>query len=163
MALMDCQLARALAQAAPVFRGVGVDRLYFSAVYDYRNRRRSKVLSAHAGGLAIDVHEFGGPQGTLNVTRDFESGVGRWKELDPARGDVDGCIGHPRTQAGRRLRELACGLKHHRRFGVIITPDDDTDHRDHLHLEALPEPARDHAIIQHLPDVNLPSPQPPDT
>jgi hypothetical protein len=139
-ALMDCELGRALVEAAPVFRGVGLTELSFSGAYDYRNRRGTSRLSAHAAGLAIDVHELGGRHGTVNIARDFERGVGRWRNLDPAEGDVDGCIGSPRTSDGRRLRRLACRLKHHSAFRVIITPDDDRDHRDHLHLEAFPSP-----------------------
>jgi hypothetical protein len=139
-ALMDCELARALVEAAPVFRSVGLTELSFSGAYDYRNRRHSDQLSAHALGLAIDVHELGGRYGTVNVAKDFERGTGRWRNLDPAEGDLIGCMGSPRTSEGRRLRRLVCRLKHHSAFRVIITPDDDSDHRDHLHLEAFPSP-----------------------
>ena len=137
--LMDCELARALHEAAGIIRRAGVDELSFSGAYDYRTRRRSSQLSAHASGLAIDVHELRGPGGPLNILKDFERGRGRWRGLQPADGDVAGCIGSPRTSDGRRLRRLVCRLKHHSAFRVIITPDDDADHRDHLHLEAFPD------------------------
>jgi hypothetical protein len=137
--IMDCELARALYEAAPVIRAVGVNELSFSGAYDYRTRRRSNQLSAHARGLAIDVHELRGPGGPLNIARDYERGRGRWRGLKTSDGDVAGCIGSPRTTAGKRLRRLACRLKHHSAFRVIITPDDDADHRDHLHLEAFPD------------------------
>jgi hypothetical protein len=137
--LMDCELARALYEAARIIRGVGVDELSFSGAYDYRRRRRGNQLSAHASGLAIDVHELHGPGGSLNIARDFERGRGRWRGLQPADGDLAGCVGSPRTRDGRRLRRLVCRLKHHSAFRVIITPDDDADHRDHLHLEAFPD------------------------
>lgn len=138
--VMDCELARALYEAAPVIRAVGVNELSFSGAYDYRNRRRSNQLSAHARGLAIDVHELRGPGGDLNIARDYERGRGKWRGLHPSDGDLVGCIGVPRTTAGKRLRRLACRLKHHSAFRVIITPDDDADHRDHLHLEAFSDP-----------------------
>jgi hypothetical protein len=138
--VMDCELGRALVEAAPVFRGVGLTELSFSGAYDYRNRRGSSQLSAHAAGLAIDVHELTGRRGTVNVAKDFERGVGRWRGLNPTEGDMDGCVGSPRTSDGRRLRHLVCRLKHHSAFRVVITPDDDRDHRDHLHLEAFPTP-----------------------
>jgi hypothetical protein len=138
-ALMDCELARALVEAAPVFRSVGISGLSFSGAYDYRRRRRGEQLSAHAHGLAIDVHELRGFGGVLNVERDFERARG-WRGLRPADGDVEGCIGQPQTSAGRRLRRLVCELKHHSAFRVIATPDDDADHRDHIHLEAFPNP-----------------------
>src|SRR4029453_4882136 len=53
---IDCPLAGALVQARPVFRSLGIAELEYSAAYNYRNRRRSDQLSAHAFGLAIDVH-----------------------------------------------------------------------------------------------------------
>lgn len=134
--VMDCELLRALVEAGPVFAEAGIDELQFSGAYDYRTRRGSTKLSAHAYGLAIDAHVFRGAAGTLNVTRDFEAGVGTWVGIVPREGEIDACIGQPTTDAGRRLRTLVCHLKHHSAFRVIVTPDDNADHRDHLHLEA---------------------------
>jgi hypothetical protein len=57
-ALMDCELARALLEAGPAFRALGVRELLYSGTYQYRTRRRSTKLSEHAHGLAIDVHAF---------------------------------------------------------------------------------------------------------
>jgi len=56
--LMDCELARALIDAAPAFQALGVRELLYSGAYQYRTRRRSTRLSEHAHGLAIDVHAF---------------------------------------------------------------------------------------------------------
>ena len=134
--LMDCELLRALWEAGPVLAQAGVDELSFSGAYDYRTRHGSSQLSAHAFGLAIDVHEFRGPRGAMNIARDFERGAGRWRGIVTREGDIEGCIGAPRTSKGRRLRRLVCELKHHSAFRVIITPDDNDDHRDHIHIEA---------------------------
>jgi hypothetical protein len=134
--VMDCELLRALIEAGPIFADAGITELQFSGAYDHRTRRGSTKLSAHAYGLAIDAHAFCGPAGTLDVTRDFEAGVGTWVGLVPSEGEIDACIGQPTTDAGRRLRTLVCRLKHHSAFRVIVTPDDNSDHRDHLHLEA---------------------------
>lgn len=137
-ALMDCTLALALWEAREHFASIGVDRLEFSAAYDYRTRRRSSELSAHARGLAIDVHVLRGPRVEYVIDRDFEAGVGAWRSFaspgDEAR--VNACIGAPRTARGEALRRLVCELKAHTKLCVIVTPDDDADHRDHLHLEA---------------------------
>lgn len=138
-ALMDCELLRALVEAASVFAAASITELHFSGAYDYRTRRHSDQLSAHARGLAIDVHAFRGPAGALDVTRDFEPGVGTWRGLVPQAGEIAACIGTPTTDPGRRLRTLACRLKHHSAFRVIVTPDDDADHRDHIHFEAFPD------------------------
>ena len=138
-ALMDCELARALGEAAPIVRAEGFSELVFSGAYNYRTRRRSTQMSAHAFGLAIDVHALTGPAGNLDVKRDFETGSGRWRGLSLREGDFDGCVGRPRRDPARRLRELVCRLKHHSAFRVVLTPDDDSDHHDHLHLEAFPD------------------------
>jgi hypothetical protein len=133
--LMDCELLRALWEAAPLFSRAGVDELSFSGAYVYRTRHGSSKLSAHAFGLAIDVHEFRNRGEDLNVLRDFERGAGSWRGLVTREGEIGRCIGKPRTGKGRRLRRLVCELKHHSAFRVIITPDDDADHRDHIHIE----------------------------
>jgi hypothetical protein len=135
-AVMDCVLARALVQAGGVFKELGITTLAFSAAFDHRTRRGSDEASAHAYGLAIDVHVIGGGFGQYDVRQHFERGVGAWRGLRRQPGALDACVGQPATNEGRVLRQLACRLKLHPAFRVIVTPDDDPDHQDHLHLEA---------------------------
>ena len=160
--LMDCELARALAEAAPVFADLGITDLVYSAAYDYRTRRDSARLSAHSNGLAIDVHSFVGPAQTLEVERDFETGVGNWQGMSTLTVSLEQCIGAPLTDVGRRLRTLACRLKLHPAFRVIVTRDDNEDHRDHFHLESWPDlesRAHRHAYARvTTPPVVSPSP-----
>jgi len=179
--LMDCELANALVDAAPAWRSLGVRELLYSGAYQYRTRRRSTKLSEHAHGLAIDVHAFVidsgarrpdgqvvaqpapsaaqvAPPGNgedpdagivVEVTRDFEPGVGKW-----AVTAQDDCIGHPRTDAGRTLRSLACRLRASSIFREVITPDDNADHHDHFHLEAFPDAlTRTRAVLARKPSV----------
>jgi hypothetical protein len=134
--VMDCVLARALVQAGGVFKELGITTLAFSAAFDHRTRRGSNAPSAHAYGLAIDVHVIGGGFGQYDVRQHFERGVGAWRGLRKQPGALDACVGQPATNEGRVLRQLACRLKLHPAFRVIVTPDDDADHQDHLHLEA---------------------------
>jgi hypothetical protein len=155
-ALMDCALARTLADAAPIFHAAGVTGLSFSAAYDYRTRRGSTELSEHAHGLAIDVHAFETTGGRLDVERDFSrasvAGAG-WGQRAP--GALAACIGAPPSAAGRTLRALACGLQRHPGFRLILTPDDNQDHHDHFHLESHGDDARswlaarDHRPVAH--------------
>jgi len=135
-AVMDCVLARALVQARDIFEELGITELAFSAAFDQRTRRGSSELSAHAYGLAIDVHLIRGTFGEYDVRQRFERGVGLWRGLKKDPGQLDACVGQPVTREGRVLRRLACRLKLHPAFRVIVTPDDDLDHQDHLHLEA---------------------------
>ncbi len=138
-ALMDCALARGLLEAAPVFRGFGIDGLEYSAAYDYRPRRGTDKLSAHANGLAIDVHVLRDGSRRYDVARAFETGTGEWRQLRAGPGALAACIGSPRTEPGRLLRGLACRLKLHTSFRILVTPDDNADHRDHFHLEVYPD------------------------
>jgi hypothetical protein len=138
-ALMDCTLARALYEAGPIFKAAGAGGLEYSAAYDYRQRRDANLISAHAHGLAIDVHAIRTNSRRYVVASDFESGVGEWKRLRPGPGALAACIGNPRTDAGRLLRTLVCRLKLNTSFRVLVTPDDNADHRDHFHLEVYPD------------------------
>jgi hypothetical protein len=131
--VMDCQLARALVELAPVFRRAGVTGLSFSGAYDYRTRRNSSKLSAHAHGLAIDVHALHTRHGMLDVKRDFPRDGTRWAGHPETVAD---CLGRPARKAGRTLRALACRLKLDPVMRYVLSPDNDADHHDHLHLEA---------------------------
>ncbi len=151
MPTMDCELARALLEAAPIFQMVGIRDLYFSGIYEYRTRRRSTKLSEHAHGLAVDVHQFGTTDGrVLDVEHDFEQGVGEWPS-----GDQVACIGSPERPEARVLRTLACALHVSSAFREIITADDNADHYNHFHIEAFPDPlTRTKAILSHRAPTN---------
>jgi hypothetical protein len=138
---MDCQLAVALVEARPIFRNLGITQLDYSAAYDYRNRRHSDQLSMHAAGLAIDVHAFHDGGREYLVARSFERRRGAWQSLRLEPGWFQDCVGHPRTPGGRTLRRLACRIRLDEAFRIILTPDDNRDHRDHFHLEARPDVA----------------------
>jgi hypothetical protein len=137
-ALMDCGLARALLEVAPVFEAAGIRTLIYSGAYQYRTRRGGTKLSEHAHGLAIDVHTFVARDGTLyDVRRDFEAGVGVWNTVT----ELPDCVGRPGTATGRLLRALACRLRAGSTLREVITADDNSDHADHFHLEAFPDAA----------------------
>ena len=86
----------------------------------------------------------------VEVVRDFEPNVGKWAVV----ADQLECIGHPRTDAGRLLRTLACRLRASSIFREVITPDDNADHHDHIHLEAYPDAlTRTRAVLARKPSV----------
>ena len=146
MPVMDCELGRALLDAAGVFQMAGIRDLFFSGIYEYRPRRHSKKLSEHAHGLAIDVHQFGTADGRVyDVEHDFEAGVGDWSARDQV-----GCVGAPERPEARTLRELACALRASSAFREIITADDNADHNNHFHIESFPDPlTRARSILSH--------------
>lgn len=116
-ATMDCHLAAAIAEVAPGLRALGVTSLQFRTLHKYRNVRkkgkRTRILSRHALGLAVDVFAVG-----------FENDEVLWVEKDWRR-------------AGRKLAEVAAVFEGSALFRTPLTPANDPgDHGDHVHLEA---------------------------
>lgn len=140
-ARMDCQLARALTDAAPVWRRLGIDALSFSGAYDYRRRHHSRRLSEHAHGLAIDVHAVHTAAGWIDVQRDFARDPGGWRPPHAGSGALAACVGSPASRNGRFLRTVTCSLALLPAFRYVLTPDYDGDHYNHFHLEAYPDGA----------------------
>jgi hypothetical protein len=87
--------------------------------YSYRTTRAGRA-SLHAYGLAIDIGgaDVGGQR--LSVVDDYRLGGA---SCDPS---------------APPLNHLACQLRRTGFFEEIITPDDDADHKDHLHLAIVP-------------------------
>ncbi|MCA9664883.1 MAG: extensin family protein [Myxococcales bacterium] len=115
----DCRLALALARAAPLFRALGVQALYFSNAYSKRPIRRGKI-SRHRMGLAIDVHRVRVGGAVLRVQHDYRRGQsGPCSERDGA------------------LNRLACELRARRLFEYVLTPDTNAAHYNHFHFSIL--------------------------
>ncbi len=110
--VMDCQLARALADGGgAALRAAGVRTLRFSSVHALRNVAHTRILSRHALGLAMDVYELVGVDGTIHVVaRDYPDAL----LLDAERRGMDSRV-----------------------FRALLTPGNDSPaHRDHFHFEA---------------------------
>jgi hypothetical protein len=116
----DCRLAVALDWVAPELQSFGIKEIGHSGAYVYRTTRRGHP-SLHARGLAIDVHRLRVRGRKLDVERDYLRGAG-------ASCRPDSPI----------LNRLACELDRSGLFEQVITPDDDSDHRDHLHFAIRP-------------------------
>lgn len=127
--VIDCSLAVSLDEAGRYLRDLGLARAGFSSAYSRRSIRGTRRPSKHSYGLAIDIHSVEGPDlGTLRIDRDYEQGLG--DEVD--------CVGAPLTQAGALLKVLQCQLVRSGLFRVVLSPDFDDAHHDHLHLEVVP-------------------------
>jgi hypothetical protein len=127
--VIDCSLAVSLAEAGRYLRALGIERVVFSSAFDVRNVRGTNRPSKHSFGLAIDVHTIDGPElGAVRIDRDFEQGLG----------DAVDCIGQPITQGGALLKVLQCQLVRSGLFHLVLSPDYDDAHHDHLHLEVKP-------------------------
>jgi hypothetical protein len=112
--VMDCALAAALADTAPVLRSAGVAELRFAEIWDYRNVNsgRRHILSRHAIGMAIDVFAF--------VTDD---GVRHTVETD-----------YPDAV----LATVEEWLRATHAYRILTPGNDPVHHHDHFHLEANP-------------------------
>ncbi|HLL22884.1 MAG TPA: extensin family protein [Kofleriaceae bacterium] len=127
--VIDCSLAVSLDEAGAYLRELGVEKVGFSSAYSRRNVRGTNRPSKHSFGLAIDVHAFDVVQlGALRIDRDYEQGLG----------DAVDCVGQPLTQGGAVLKILQCQLVRSGLFRLVLSPDYDDAHHDHLHLEVKP-------------------------
>ncbi len=131
--ILDCSLAVSLDEAGRYLRALGVSALRIASGYSRRNVRGTNRPSKHSFGLAVDVPSLEGPQlGVIRVDADYEQGLG----------DGADCIGAPVTARGALLRIAVCQLVRSGLFSLVLSPDYDDAHHDHLHLEALPWSAR---------------------
>ena len=129
--LVDCRLALSLDDFAATIaeRGI-IEVLTLSA---YRTRTESGctykyVGEQHCAALAVDVGSFKRRDGSiLDVERDFHGHVGALT----CRGDAHPT---PETPAAKELWDIACGAAG-KNFLVVLTPNWNTEHRNHLHLE----------------------------
>jgi hypothetical protein len=117
----DCRLVLALDRVAPELASYGVNAVRFSGAYVYRLSNKGRV-SLHAYGLAIDLHGFTRNGATYEIERDFH------KRLDGCGPDVPAANG------------FACRLRGSGLFHEFLTPDDNADHHDHVHIGVSPLP-----------------------
>jgi hypothetical protein len=114
----DCRLVVALDWLGPELRSLGVREIRHSGAYAYRTTHSGRP-SLHAQGLAIDVHALSTSVSRFEVERDYVRG---------------GACSAPAST----LNRLACDASRMGLLEEVITPDDDSDHRDHLHLAIAP-------------------------
>jgi hypothetical protein len=138
--ICDCRLALALVEVGPQLSAIGVDELRFSGAYVYRLSRVGR-LSLHAYGLALDVHEIKSRGRAFSVERDFVRG----------QGSCDAPLAMPNA--------FACRMRQSGLFRELLTPDDNADHHDHVHLGVAPLP-EDMARVEAQGPVATPAPAP---
>ena len=120
--IADCRLVLALALVGEKLTAYGVSDVRFSGAYVYRLSAKRRI-SLHAYGLAIDVHGFTRSGVHYEVRRDFRKGLGTTLEADIP---VSNAI-------ARRFHDSGF-------FHEYLTPDDNADHHDHVHLGVSPLP-----------------------
>ena len=118
----DCRLILALTLVAPELTAFGVSDVRFSGAYVYRLSNKGRV-SLHAYGLAIDMHGFTRSGVHYEVQHDFKKGLGGALSDDA-----------PVSNA------IAVRFRNSGLFHEYLTPDDNADHHDHVHVGVSPLP-----------------------
>ncbi len=133
--LMDCTLAKSLAEAAPIWKAHDVVEVADYGIYNYRCIGGTGTppncpsgMSQHAYAKAIDLVAFKTRDGaTYTVETDFV--------IDP-----DGKTCTAATEPGKDawLHQVICELKAHDVWNIVLTPNYNADHRDHFHVDLTP-------------------------
>jgi hypothetical protein len=123
----DCPLALALDDLAYVLRQYAVTEVHYLSIY---RRGFTKPGVRHPRGRAIDVARVRFGDGSFyDVRQDFHPRIGaKTCGEGAARPFKD-------TPGARFFRRVVCELDAHRPFNLVLTPQHDWAHRDHLHLE----------------------------
>jgi len=120
--IADCRLVLALDLVGPELTAIGVSDVRFSGAYVYRLSNKGRV-SLHAYGLAIDMHGFTRFGVHYEVQQDFRKGLGTALPADaPA------------------VNAIAVHFHNSGLFHEYLTPDDNADHYDHVHVGVSPLP-----------------------
>lgn len=129
--IMDCRLALALSDLAPLLKRYDVVEARVDNMYrPHAHLPGKKKPSQHSYGLAADVTRFKRADGTeLIVERDFQGAIG-----EPVCGEGARARGELSTEAAT-LRDLICDVTRSGLFHHILTPNHDAAHRDHFHLD----------------------------
>jgi len=120
--IADCRLVLALALVGPELVSFGVTDVRFSGAYVYRLSNKGRV-SLHAYGLAIDMHGFTRSGVHYEVEHDFRKGLGL-----------------TRSEDAPVANSIATRFRNSGLFHEYLTPDDNADHHDHVHIGVSPLP-----------------------
>ncbi|MBL8605476.1 MAG: extensin family protein [Myxococcales bacterium] len=126
--LMDCRLGVALWHLTNALRTRwNITDVVHLGVYNYRTISGSTMLSQHAYATAIDLNNFRTAAGlTHSVTTEF---VANGRPTCPPRAT------NPKDQL---LKEIACWMYDSGVFHIILTPNYNSAHRDHYHVDLTP-------------------------
>jgi hypothetical protein len=129
--LIDCRLALSLDDFAGAMAERGIVEV--RTLSAYRTRAESGCThkypgEQHCAALAVDVGSFKRRDGkVLDVQRDFHGHIG-------ALTCRDGAHPVPDTPEANELWDIACAAAG-RTFLVVLTPNWNSEHRNHFHLE----------------------------
>jgi len=135
-AVVDCTLARSLAEAAPYLRARGIVEVADIGVYNYRCIGEGTPpdcpngMSQHAHAKAIDI------AGLTDAAGTFYSVDDDWV-IDPDTEPT--CDAATEPGADDFLHRTICELKAAGIWNIVLTPNYDADHRNHIHVDLTPD------------------------
>lgn len=133
MEVVDCRLLLAFAEAAPIFARHGVTGLVYLSAYrpPSGDLEASLRKSRHGAGMALDIGLLDRGDGTRwNIAKDFPKELGR--------PPCEGREAEPDPGGPEDLRSLVCDLAISGIFSVVLTPNFNHEHHDHVHVELNP-------------------------
>jgi len=128
--IADCRLVLALDDFAAILAEHDIVEVRHYSMYRAPPKRWAddKIGSRHNGALALDAALFIRADGSkLDVLDDFKGKRGSKTCGDKARKVKD--------PAAIELREIVCAVVDQQLFNVVLTPNFNRAHRNHLHLE----------------------------
>ncbi len=149
MEIFDCRLVLALDDFSGALAKRGISEMvHFSA---YRSRAQFGCTpkydgKQHCGALAVDVGTFRRKDGsTLDVLKDFHGRVGQPTCISRPGGSAPGTPTASSTRAAgvgpNELWTIVCDAADKAMFNVILTPNFNAQHANHIHLEVTPDAA----------------------
>jgi len=133
--VMDCQLARSLAEAAPMLRARDIVEVVDIGVYNYRCIGGGTPpdcpngISQHAYAMAIDIAGLTDDLGTFYSVNDD------WV-IDPDTEET--CAAATVAGADAFLHDTICELKAAGVWNIVLTPNYNDAHRNHFHVDLTP-------------------------
>lgn len=149
--VLDCRLVLSLSDWSVQLLARGIDEVLFFSAWRPPSAAfpEGQLPTRHPGALAIDVYRFGKrlneghpKREWIDVERDFR---GRKNSPVCAKNTDEWLQKQTGAANSQTLRRLVCAAAGAHLFTSILTPNYDRAHKNHLHLELVPE-ARWHLL-----------------
>jgi hypothetical protein len=128
--IADCRLLLALDDFSALLEREGVVSARYYSMYRKGGVGFVKPGKRHPGARAIDLVSVTLANGTsYSVASDFHGRAGTWtcgpKAKKPSK----------ETSGALFFRRVVCGMEESKSFNLLLSPNHDFGHRDHLHME----------------------------
>jgi hypothetical protein len=123
--LIDCTFVFPFYEAGRILKKHKITKVMFTNTYR-KTKRRGYFKSKHNIGLGMDIKSF------INTKNETLSIMFDWRKDYGNKGD---CVGkNIKSYKALFMRKLVCELEKAMVFKLILTPDSDYDHQNHIHL-----------------------------